>query len=453
MWLLQQFTRPAGYLFFTTQDVGNDASDSDVNGSGLSQIVTLASGEYNPTIDAGVYQTASLGDRLWVDTNHNGQQDDGATGISGATVTLIGGGADGLINGIGDTSTTTTTGVDGFYQFTGLTPGVQYEVKFAAPGYLFTTQDVGSDVSDSDANTSTGKTQIVTLASGEYNPTLDAGVYQPVGEILITKTDGLVTVLPGQVIVYTIVASNSGTIDALNAVVQDTFPSQLTNVSWTSVASGGASGNDLSGTGNINDTVNLVAGSSITYTVTATVAGLAAFQTLADFGAGANNANLGQNITIGGVRADAFYLSGANYLTTNTVLWERNAAPTDHGIGVWSNGEPDPIANGGDVNEISNQLNTDVIRLTKAAGQTWTSLWVSSLDSGGSGSAETGTLYWSNSATPDLSTLTLEVHLPLWRLRRQCRRRRCADAGTDGLRCLGAICVLCRRTQCCRHQQ
>src|SRR5258706_405948 len=155
--------------------MGSEEFYSDANTvTGKTQIVTLASGEYNPTLDAGVYQTASLGDRLWVDSNHNGQQDDGLTGISGQTVTLIGGGADGLIFNTGDnTSTTTTTGVDGFYNFTGLTPGVQYQVQFAAPaGYVFTGQDIGPDVSDSDANTSTGKTQIVTLASGEYNPTL-----------------------------------------------------------------------------------------------------------------------------------------------------------------------------------------------------------------------------------------------------------------------------------------
>jgi len=36
---------------------------------------------------------------------------------SSRDVTLIGGGADGLINGIGDTTATTTTGVDGFYDF------------------------------------------------------------------------------------------------------------------------------------------------------------------------------------------------------------------------------------------------------------------------------------------------------------------------------------------------
>src|SRR5258706_3135993 len=114
-----QFAAPAGYLF-TTQDIGPDTSDSDPNtGTHKTQNVTLASRHYNPTLDAGVYQTASLGDRLWVDSNHNGQQDDGATGISGQTVTLIGGGADGLISTTGDnTSTTTTTGTDGFYNFT-----------------------------------------------------------------------------------------------------------------------------------------------------------------------------------------------------------------------------------------------------------------------------------------------------------------------------------------------
>src|SRR5258706_608840 len=174
-----QFAAPAGYLF-TTQDVGPDVSDSDANaGDRKSDVMGKSADLGGRRIIKKEYQTASLGDRLWVDSNHNGQQDDGATGISGQTVTLIGGGADGLINGSGDTTATTVTGVDGFYQFTGLTPGVQYQVQFAAPaGYLFTTQDVGSDVSDSDANAGTGKTQIITLASGEYNPTLDAGVYQ-----------------------------------------------------------------------------------------------------------------------------------------------------------------------------------------------------------------------------------------------------------------------------------
>ncbi len=174
------FVTPAGYVVSPQDKGGNDNVDSDISpATKTTGVVSVAAGQQNLTVDAGLYQTASLGDRLWVDTNHDGQQNDGATGISGATVTLIGGGADGLINGVGDTTATTTTGVDGFYQFTGLTPGVQYQVQFSAPaGYGFTTQDTGNDASDSDANVATGKTQIVTLTSGEYNATLDAGVYQ-----------------------------------------------------------------------------------------------------------------------------------------------------------------------------------------------------------------------------------------------------------------------------------
>ncbi len=39
---------------FTSQNVGNDASDSDASADGSTAIVTLQPGEYNPTIDAGI---------------------------------------------------------------------------------------------------------------------------------------------------------------------------------------------------------------------------------------------------------------------------------------------------------------------------------------------------------------------------------------------------------------
>src|SRR5213076_2230006 len=161
-----QFAAPEGSVF-TAQDKGADGSDSDANSSGLSQIVKLVSGENNTTIDAGVYVPASLGDRVWIDTNGNGQQDADEAGVAGAKVTLIGGGTDGLISTTADnTSVTTTTDANGNYKFTGLTPGVEYQVQFAAQdGSVFTAQDKGNDASDSDAN-SAGLSQIVKLVSG-----------------------------------------------------------------------------------------------------------------------------------------------------------------------------------------------------------------------------------------------------------------------------------------------
>src|SRR5258706_9948624 len=87
--------------------------------------------------------------------------------------------ADGLISTTGDnTSTTTTTGIDGFYNFTGLTPGVQYQVQFAAPaGYVFRSQDHAAEPPALAEIISPGKTQNITIASGQYKPTLDSGVY------------------------------------------------------------------------------------------------------------------------------------------------------------------------------------------------------------------------------------------------------------------------------------
>jgi hypothetical protein len=54
-------------------------------------------------------------------------------------------------------------------------------------------------------------------------------------------------------------------------LVTDTFPSTLTNVSWTATASTGSSAGAASGTGNISDAPTILAGGHVTYIVTATV--------------------------------------------------------------------------------------------------------------------------------------------------------------------------------------
>ncbi|NML15385.1 SdrD B-like domain-containing protein [Azohydromonas caseinilytica] len=173
-----QFATPTGFVV-TRRHVGEGAGDSDADASGLTGRYTLASGDAATTVDAGFYRTASLGDRLWIDANANGQQDAGEQGLAGQTVTLIGGGADGVLGTADDTTASVTTDADGNYRFTGLTPGVQYQVVFGKPaGYVFTAQDRGGDATDSDAAMATGRTQIVTLASGQADLSLDAGVYQ-----------------------------------------------------------------------------------------------------------------------------------------------------------------------------------------------------------------------------------------------------------------------------------
>ncbi len=106
---------------------------------------------------------------------------------------------------------------------------------------------------------------------------------------------------------------------------------------------------------------------------------------------GANNTLLANTVVVNGVTAQGYHTNFAN----PTPLWLRNQ-PSDHGLGVCSEGAS-CATGGGDVNELDNNGLIEAILLTRPAGTIWTSLWVSSLDSGGSGGSEEGILRWGNS--------------------------------------------------------
>ncbi|MGD2183468.1 SdrD B-like domain-containing protein [Lusitaniella coriacea] len=163
---------------------GDDTQDSDVNkDTGSTDIFTLNPGENNIDMDAGVVKEACLGDTVWFDTNEDGTQDFGEGGVEGVSVTLTGGGADGVIGTGDDTTETITTDADGHYAFYGLNPGEEYQVTFSnlPDGYEFTQANVSTGDSlaedlDSDADPTTGKTDIVILGPEEYNDKIDAGI-------------------------------------------------------------------------------------------------------------------------------------------------------------------------------------------------------------------------------------------------------------------------------------
>ena len=48
----------------------------------------LSSGEIERDVDAGIYRPATIGDRVWLDANANGQQDAGEAGVAGVAVEL-----------------------------------------------------------------------------------------------------------------------------------------------------------------------------------------------------------------------------------------------------------------------------------------------------------------------------------------------------------------------------
>jgi uncharacterized repeat protein (TIGR01451 family) len=172
---------PAGYLV-SPLNATSEGLDSD-NPAG--EPATATKGTLNDTYDFGFAMPVTIGDFTWVDLNGNGQQDTGAetNGLAGVVVTLYR--PDNSVAGV------TTSSVSGAYAFTNLPPG-SYYVGFVASGYQYTTNDVGSDATDSDLNPATGNTATFVLTSGQTNLTLDAGFYQPsaIGNYTWVDTNG-----------------------------------------------------------------------------------------------------------------------------------------------------------------------------------------------------------------------------------------------------------------------
>ncbi|MDJ0647278.1 MAG: SdrD B-like domain-containing protein [Xenococcaceae cyanobacterium MO_188.B19] len=152
---------------------------------------------------------ASISGVVWEDLDSNGIRGQFEDVISGVSVTLTRGGADGLLSTAGDnTIVDQNTGTDGTYSFTGLNPGEEYQVSFptTVSGYNgLTTQDTGSDNTiDSDVNNTTGIASnddvtspgnIITLDPGEDKEKIDAG-YLP-NTTVIDGTDSSETLSGG----------------------------------------------------------------------------------------------------------------------------------------------------------------------------------------------------------------------------------------------------------------
>ncbi|HEX4145870.1 MAG TPA: hypothetical protein VHY91_20360 [Pirellulales bacterium] len=225
----------------------------------------------------GVTGTAAPGDSITytIIASNTGPSD--ATGaavvdmlpstLSGATYTAVGsGGASGFTasgsGNIDDTDVDLPAGST-------ITYTVQATVAPSASGTLSNTATVTPAAG-------------VTNSESENISATDNDTLAPQGDLAITKTDNLSgssvtgavgTAVPGHAITYTITVTNTGPSDAPDSSIVDSLPSTLGSATFTAVGTGGASGFSQSGSGSIDDTdVDVPAGSTITYTVQATVA-------------------------------------------------------------------------------------------------------------------------------------------------------------------------------------
>ena len=221
---------------------------------------------------------ASLGDFVWNDSNFDGIQDAGESGIFNVTVNLYND-TDSLIN-------TTTTDADGYYKFTHLESG-NYSVGFVLlGGYVFSPRYQGDDNTlDSDANINSGRTGVVTLGSNETNMTLDAGMYQssvfPAIELVKTvrnETSGWldhVDVSLGDTVRFKLWINNNGTCNLTNVNVTDILPA---NLEWADAAVPTESGTNSPTNNtiwwNLTGTLHTFENRTIEFNATATESGL-----------------------------------------------------------------------------------------------------------------------------------------------------------------------------------
>jgi uncharacterized repeat protein (TIGR01451 family) len=151
-------------------------------------------------------------------------------------------------------------------------------------------------------------------------------------DLVITKTDGVASEVPGTTVTYIITVSNASTSTqtATGALVNDTFPAILTGVTYTAAAAGGATGFTASGSGNIADTVNLPVGSSITYTVTGTIAASAT----------------GTLVNTATVTAPAGFVEGD---TSNNTATDSDTLTPQAELSMTKSDSPDPVIAGTNV--------------------------------------------------------------------------------------------------------
>lgn len=151
----------------------------------------------------------------------------------------------------------------------------------ASPGDTLT-NNVNAVWSSLNGNVNSGQPEGERDGSGginDYTTSTSHNVTYTNADLSITKDDGAAAYVPGGSLTYSIVVSNVGNGDILGATVSDLKLAEITSWVWTcSGASGGASGCDGAplSAADFSDTVNLPAGSSITYSVTANIASSAA---------------------------------------------------------------------------------------------------------------------------------------------------------------------------------
>ncbi len=201
----------------------------------------------------------TLGNFVWDDRDGDGLQDSEEPGLANVLVEVYD----------SDTNLATVTRTDGNGQWLaeGIGPGTFF-VDFTLPagGYQFTLRQVGADAAiDSDPDPATGLTDLIALASGETNLTIDAGMHLAPGDLRLGKSVLPTDAKKGDPVVYTLNLTNAGAVNVSLVQVTDVLPPAVAFVGY-----GATTGTYSEATG-IWDIGNLAVGAVGTLTITGTV--------------------------------------------------------------------------------------------------------------------------------------------------------------------------------------
>jgi uncharacterized repeat protein (TIGR01451 family) len=263
--------------FFDANTANNTATDTDTLTPTVGLTIVKADNDGGSSVTSAIGSAVPGGQIKYTITVSN----TGPSNAVGATV------ADALASIADLTSDTfTASGTAGASGFTASGSGSINDIVSLATGSSITyvvTANIESTAAGTLSNTATVTAASgETLAAGSITSATDTDNLLPTVILTITKADNdggssitgaTGTAAPGAPITYTITVTNLGTRNAVGAVVADALAtnSDFASDTYTATATAGATGFTASGSGSIHDTVNLAAGSSITYTVTAGV--------------------------------------------------------------------------------------------------------------------------------------------------------------------------------------
>ena len=169
-----QFSIPDGFEFTGQNVSGNSATDSDVDATGTTPLISLAHGSTFLDVDAGIHSTNAnlIMGNIWNDLNKDGIRTFDEPLKPNIKVYLK--------NNIQEVIATTTTNHAGMYCFASETTG-QHLVLIEPPvDYVFTNKNVGGNPSmDSDVNEQ-GVSDMVMLNDTYVMKYIDAGFYYKV---------------------------------------------------------------------------------------------------------------------------------------------------------------------------------------------------------------------------------------------------------------------------------